>query len=205
MVVEYDGPSLSDTSSISSFRTGSASGSGSGEGDSEGSWEGSGYATSAASRNRGGLRDPFEEEGLTEYEATLDGRSTALLDRPLSRLTFNEPDTSALERYTGSRRTSNGNLHPNETWARAEINLRLPLTGPESDPAPPLLTQSELGSRWLREQSALTRRTIATGNRMNGSRQHDSDDDGDSDEESLGDLDLVKDDRGSECIDWGKD
>jgi hypothetical protein len=69
-----------------------------------------------------------------------------------------------------------------------------PLTGPESAPAPQLLTNSELGSRWLREQSKLVRRKVAAPSM----RRYESDEESlGSDESSLGDLSLVRDARGS--------
>ena len=70
-----------------------------------------------------------------------------------------------------------------------------PLTGPDSLPAPALLTHSELGSRWLKEQSKLVRRKIAAPS----VRRYESDDDSaGSDDGSIGDLSLVKDARGRE-------
>ncbi|KAK4688499.1 hypothetical protein P7C73_g1605, partial [Tremellales sp. Uapishka_1] len=178
VIIEYDGPSLSETSSVSSFRRGELL-----EGTSEGSWESSGYTESY----RGGLgRETIEEEEEQGWEDPRDASSTPSIhagpSRIRSRQTSNFSSTISLS-------SSKDHRAPSPTV------LRGPLTGPESDPAPSLLTHSELGTRWLREQSKLA--TTRSGPRIIDGRRYDSDDDGEgSDQESVGDLALVRDARG---------
>jgi hypothetical protein len=76
-----------------------------------------------------------------------------------------------------------------------------PLAGPDSAPAPELLTNSELGSRWLKEQSKLVRRKITAPS----VRRYESDEESlGSDESSMGDLALVKDARGRKLFFHGR-
>lgn len=182
VVVEYDGPSLSDTSSLRSFRE---------EEEGSSAW-GSSYYTESYRSSVSGLssRPPrpdtrasgsgltvLEDDEVTEYA----GSRPAELERRVSRLTLEDES----EPEAGPSRPPP------------------PLTGPDSAPAPSLLTHSELGSRWLREQTSLARRKIGTGSRYNGgaSRRYDSDEDSvDSAEREFGDLALVKDERGSESF-----
>jgi hypothetical protein len=208
IVVEYDGPSLSDTSSLSSFRTGEGE---SEDGQSEGSWRSSGYEESYRSYGRSGLGEDVineEEEGLTEYGGSYRGSVAAsmreALNDSLADLTIQPgpglgSGTGTSRRSDTARATSNRGPASQHSSGRT-VPSNLPLTGPESAPAPSLLTHSELGTRWLREQSRLVRRKVGPGSGFNGSaRRYDSDDESiGSDEESLGDLALVRDARGSE-------
>lgn len=212
IVVEYDGPSLSDTSSLSSFRTGEGE---SEDGQSEGSWRSSGYEESYRSYGRNGLGQDViseEEEGLTEYGGSYRGSVAAsmreALNDSLADLTIQPRLASGSGSGSGtgtSRRSDTARAASTRGSASQHSSGRTvpsnaPLTGPESAPAPSLLTHSELGTRWLREQSRLVRRKVGPGSGFNGSaRRYDSDDESiGSDEESLGDLALVRDARGSE-------
>jgi hypothetical protein len=56
-----------------------------------------------------------------------------------------------------------------------------------------MLSQSELGSRWLREQSQLASRVP-----VRAVRRYDSDNESLSDEEDIGEIALVRDERGRE-------
>jgi hypothetical protein len=159
VLVEYDGPSLSDTSSVLSFGTQFESR----DSESQGSWGSSAYTRSRQSDTRP-LRDPLAED----YESP----------RPVAR----------------TRRLSTSSQ---DTFHAPSYEPPLPpLTGPESEVAPSLLTHSELGSRWLREQSNLTRRNVGV---RQGARRRDSDEESSFDRDSQGDFDLVKDDNGREC------
>lgn len=75
-----------------------------------------------------------------------------------------------------------------------------PLTGPDSLPAPALLTHSELGSRWLKEQSKLVRRKVAA---PSVKRYESDEDSAGSDDGSIGDLSLVRDARGRYYYSYG--
>lgn len=182
VVLEYDGPSLSDTSSISSFRTGTER-DGDGDGASQGSWSESGYGSSYRSYGSG-LEDAIpEEDGVTEYAPP--GRDQSRSDAQRDSL-INGFDGLGLE-------TVAGGPQPAQTYHRG------PLTGPDSDPAPSLLTHSDLGSRWLREQSRLPRRAAGPASRRSAarSRRYESDEESlGSDDENLGDIALVRDARG---------
>lgn len=193
--MEYDGPSLSDTSSILSFRTGSGTFD---DGQSisesgESGWRSSQYTTSLTL-------------GSTESDASVGGRGGDLpldvaslsLSRPPSTYRQETPRRSSV-RSNGSVRSARPSRQDS---GHTELPVR-PLTGPESAAAPSLLTHSELGSRWLREQSSLATRRLPLGP---SSRRYDSDEDSAaSDEESLGDLALVRDARGSEFLSFARD
>lgn len=212
VIVDYDGPSLSDTSSILTFESGSGSGSGSG---SSGSW---GDGTRNAYSIRSG-------EGLTDYTPSVDfsksqgGESSSrqsrsnlssdLTDR-VDDISLNGRSRTGAGSISRARFTRSGSQSSQETYlpqpgqprnAHSQRGASItghalpPLTGPDSAPAPELLTNSELGSRWLREQSKLVRRKVAAPS----TRRYESDEESmGSDESSLGDLSLVKDARGRE-------
>lgn len=187
VVVEYDGPSLSDTSSISSFRSGD------GEETNEGSvGRSSGYEESYRSYGRNGLGDEVideAEEGRTELSDR--SVSTTGTSRQNGSVPYEWKIHTNSHSSTVPSRRRPSTLHP----AQAR-----PLTGPDSDPAPELLTYSELGSRWLWEQSRLTFRRY--GPDIESSRNEDRhDEDGESSEgETPGDLALIRDARGSTFI-----
>jgi len=213
VVVEYDGPSLSDTSSISSFSTGFVEGEsqrGSGSGGS--AWGSSRYSESL----RSGRSGRTEQDFFTDHEGNHEGGTISAMASGVGEMSLSTSPISDHSMSLGSRSSirhsrqpaRQGSVHSQRSTKRLPSRqssgdtalpyINLPLTGPESVPAPSLLTNSELGSRWLREQSKLatTRRLGPTG--ANGSRRYDSDDDSlGSDEESLGDLALVRDARGS--------
>lgn len=89
----------------------------------------------------------------------------------------------------GNGRLAHRLLRPERSYAQPpELQ-----TYDENSPAL-LLANSELGSRWLREQSQLATRP----GRARPGPQYDSDE-SQSDEESLGDIALVRDARGREC------
>lgn len=219
VILEYDGPSLSDTSSLSSFRTGPFEEDRASHRSSEhSSWRSSGYSESLRSaRSR---QSSWEEENV-DLHSVGDGRRSSRIGisrRPdvsdaLETMTLStSPELDALDHapVTSQNRPSRRSSRRSQassflTSSRrsstqtAQPGTLQPLTGPESDPAPSLLTHSELGSRWLREQNKLatTRRMIYP--RPGSSRRYDSEEESlGSDEESLGDLALVRDARGSE-------
>jgi len=212
VIVEYDGPSLSDTSSISSFSTGFDEGeSQQGSGSGSSAWRSSGYSESLRSGRSGGTG----HDNRANYEHSRAGGTVYGLEGGVEEMSLSSSPLSehsmSLTSHASARRSQQGSLRSQRQSHKAPSrqssddtalpSIRLPLTGPASDPAPSLLTNSELGSRWLREQSKLatTRRLGPTGS--NGSRRYDSDDESlGSDEESLGDLALVRDARGSEWI-----
>ncbi|ORY29144.1 hypothetical protein BCR39DRAFT_532845 [Naematelia encephala] len=171
VVVEYDGPSLSDTSSVSSFRTGTES--------ARESW--------ASSSGQGSLQEQDELDAFTES-----GESLGATSIPSARYSLVDP-FAGLSIQT---RQEEAELSPN--ILNGHTRPQTPLFGPKSAPAPDLLTDSELGSRWLREQSRLVTRRLGPGSRSNASaRRRDSDEDSNgSDAEYLGDLALVRDARG---------
>ncbi|WVF65712.1 hypothetical protein IAT40_000443 [Kwoniella sp. CBS 6097] len=195
VLVEYDGPSLSDTSSLSSFQTGSGSGSGSGSGGSErdgtslGGWRSSEYGESHLSyQSRAGKRD---NAAFISHSS----RGHGSLSNDLESLNFSHSD-SGTELYgsTTPRNRSERNKDPDMAPPPPPI-----LTGPDSDPAPSLLTHSELGSRWLMEQSKLAARKLGPPSKLSSRTQrYDSDEEsGESDEEGqAGEFALVKDARG---------
>lgn len=149
VLVEYDGPSLSDTSSLRSFESGTGSGGTDDEDLSEGSWRSSSYYThSSRHTNRRELEDVDEEDDLEERMTVMD------LD--------------------GSSRRS---VTPRED-------------GPSSH------LDSELGSRWLREQSNLARRKGGSALGKARMRNHDEEEDYDSDQDG-GELNLIRDAKGS--------
>lgn len=169
VILEYDGPSLSDTSSVSSFRTGSR------DDRTESGWESSAYGSYRTG-------DSASDEGLTEYGG---GSATDSVRRALdTRLRLEEhPVDASARRYSNSSRSTSRPITPR------------PLTGPDSEQAPSLLTHTELGHRWLREQSRMARRPAQEPVRH---RQYESDDESFGSDEDLGDLALIRDARGSE-------
>ena len=259
VIVEYDGPSLSDMSSVSSysFQSGPDGDGASVSGSTHSGWRSSGYSSSYRSYARSTLGQEIIDEGEEGYSAGGDGESeydstygSVAYGRPLRREFGNDqdqdelagspasdesgspPDSRAVltstptphrrsqriraaSQYSSSRQggqgestsaasasgpSSNDTPMPADTTATDTTPLATgpTLTGPESEQAPSLLTHSELGSRWLREQSKLAK-TRRNGHNSS-SRRYDSDDETiDSDDESLGDLELVRDARGSEC------
>ena len=236
VIVEYDGPSLSDTSSISSFSTGRQSRVSRGSRRDErasadgSSWRSSGYTESLGDGMRSGslrngsgrssrdvYENPYEDayedddEGETEYGDTGARHQGAFVDsmEDLS-LSSSHGDGQghSVDASTTRRRSERSKASPSAHSTSRQgdpaghidgTGPMRPLTGPDSAPAPSLLTSSELGSRWLREQSKLaTTRRLGPG-LAGSSRRYDSDEDSiGSDEESLGDLALVRDARGSE-------
>nr|XP_031862268.1 uncharacterized protein CI109_002233 [Kwoniella shandongensis]KAA5529340.1 hypothetical protein CI109_002233 [Kwoniella shandongensis] len=184
VVVEYDGPSLSDTSSISSFRTGGSGSDGTSWRSSSGydygeshRYSGSGYST---------VQHPVEEDELTQYGEGSRRRSVV---ESLGRLDLE----NSLSGSTTPRRQS-GQAEREPSPSRPPH----PLTGPESESAPSLLTHSELGSRWLREQSRLAARKLGPASSRAGtggrSARYESDEESlASDEERPGDIALVRD------------
>ncbi|WRT68905.1 uncharacterized protein IL334_005887 [Kwoniella shivajii] len=199
--VDYDGPSLSDTSSVSSFRTGSGSLSESTRDEhSEGSWRSSGYQESMRNGRRLSGFDTVEEEleSLKSRESELSHGSTIL---GISTLGLTDP----AYHYQTASLSSTSRTRPSRTTAPQPLLDSSPfpsnppiLTGPESDPAPSLLTHSDLGTRWLRDQSRLAARKLGpTPQTSTRSGDYDSDEDSDeSDEEHPGDIALVRDARG---------
>ena len=199
VVVEYDGPSLSDTSSIRSVSTGDER--------SESSWRSSGYEESYRSYGSNGLQDEAieeeEEERRTEYAAVNGGP----LLSGLGEMSLGLRCSSASGRFRDPdrmREDSSDNFTVSGPHLSAPISSRPlpqppPLTGSDRDPAPILLTNSELGSRWLHEQSRLATRRRGPGTTPSrNDRRYDSDDESlGSDEETRGDFALVRDGRRS--------
>ena len=202
VVVEYDGPSLSDTSSLRSYKSGDEA--------SESSWRSSGYEPSHRSSGRNELEDQVivEEEERTEYAGSAIVGLGSVHSARLSGSNTSSASTRASvpqavvprSRSDRSRSTSSHTSTISRRRPPASTQPHVPsLTGPESDPAPSLLTHSELGSRWLREQSRLAVRRIGPGTTANGTtRRYGSDEESlGSDEDSRGDFALVRDARGS--------
>lgn len=210
IVVEYDGPSLSDTSSISSFHTEITES----DGTSEGSNRSSGLSGSQRGYGRSGLNGDMleeEEDQVTEYgrdsnPATPGVRQTSVTD-PFEHLNIrDERDSPAsgstrLQQSAAAQYASQHQLSSRQAVSNSFPPIHLPLTGPDSAPAPALLTHSELGSRWLKEQSHLViRRTgPASRNSFAGTSYDSEDEEVDGEEESYDDLALVRDARGSKC------
>ena len=216
VTLEYDGPSLSDASSISSFTTGFEDS----ESQSESSWRSSDYAESRRNLALSGSRPrriDEEDDDLTTYEE--DARPFAGLSREpvglntsFTELNLVPPNRSAPSTLPPASSPSSLTVAPAphrspashvSTSTETPQPRTLPtLTGPESDPAPALLTHSELGSRWLREQSnwATTRRLPSSKSARSGAiKRYTSDEDSlASDEDSVGDIALVRDAKGSE-------
>ncbi|OCF31344.1 hypothetical protein I317_01200 [Kwoniella heveanensis CBS 569] len=201
VLVEYDGPSLSDTSSLSSFQTGSGSGSGSGSGGSEqdgtslGGWRRSSeYGESHLSYRSGTSRR--DDRASSSHGSNL--RSSLSNDLESLHLSHSSSSSTQLRSSVTPRNRS----ERNDDQDTAALPPPAPiLTGPESDPAPSLLTHSELGSRWLMEQSKLAARKLGGPPSKPNSRiqRYESDEEsGESDDEDqqAGDLALVRDARG---------
>ncbi|KAL7421406.1 hypothetical protein Q5752_004291 [Cryptotrichosporon argae] len=180
VAVEYDGPSLSETSSLSSFRT-------SGTGRSRHSSRlGTSRTASTYTASRASEYGMRTDAVLEEDEVADAMRRTGLADDADNLLSTTDGSQQTPRRSSKMRAASaHGSARGLDT-ARAGAAR---LTGPESEPAPSLLTHSELGSRWLREQSQLARR-------MPGARARPYDSDDESDDEATGDIALVRDARG---------
>jgi hypothetical protein len=162
VVVEYDGPSLSDTSSLFSSRTSLY------EQESEASWQSETNSHVSQART----------EGRYSTNGTVDDQ------RPESQLSGSTQRLSLSDQSTAIPPTR-------EVPPSAESGI---------DPSLSLLTQSDLGNRWLKEQSRLTHHRHGVKSRSSGTqRNYDSDEETiNSDEENLGDIALERDARGSE-------
>lgn len=240
VVVEYDGPSLSDTSSIASLSL-----------SSENSWSSGLTRSSAASGSVGGsfiTRDSYGADSAslasrdgpdvnTSYRANAAAAASAtslghrfnVLDRTYSP-GFPEPPTDSLAAIRLSN-PATGHFHIPPPAELDPSARRRPMLSPHSAssaqnllrpsssgsspsavspispispsettmplkdgpplPPPSLLSQSELGSLWLREQSQLASRVP-----LRAVRRYDSDNESLSDEEDIGDIALVRDERG---------
>lgn len=197
VVVEYDGPSLSDTSSIASFPSERSYSSRSGR-----SYDSRSYR-SRASRStrdsRGGADDTSTlgrrsivsdiSEAVDDHLGASEENDTAGLPSPMTPRLAPSSARAAASAYSGGGALSHRIFNSNPTAYEHESQYREPYR----DEGPPsLLTSSELGSRWLREQSQLASRLPRL---RISDRQYDSDESL-SDEESLGDIALVRDARG---------
>ncbi|ORX38912.1 hypothetical protein BD324DRAFT_617855 [Kockovaella imperatae] len=209
VVVEYDGPSLSDTSSISGFSTST------GEDGAESVWS-SAYTHSVHSgqfSERSQRLLPTAVE-LQHSEALLAG---AIQDLNLSNTgtpsVFSDatidgkaPSFRRDSRTSTSRQLPGPSSLPNRRASDETARQDPPLTGPDSAPAPSLLTHSELGHRWLKEQTSLVTSRRFGAPSINGSnRQQGSRDSDDSDEEEVVDLALLRDARGKFYYSYGSD
>jgi hypothetical protein len=197
--VEYDGRSLSDTSSIASFPSASenswnSSASGSRLSYDERSERSGRRGRRAESyRSRGSVSDVQSiSSGLTDLDLLEDRLSAGTLSyRNGDKDNDNEdgartPSVGIRSQALSQGILSHRLLRPDRSYAEPDAH--------DLGPGPPsLLTSSELGSRWLREQSQLASRLP----RARSARQYDSDESL-SDEESLGDIALVRDARGRE-------
>ncbi|KAK8843444.1 hypothetical protein IAR55_007101 [Kwoniella newhampshirensis] len=210
VVVEYDGPSLSDTSSISSFQTGSSSGS---DSEKDGtSWRSSsayGYEDNDSghvARYFPTLHEDVEDDGLTQYGEG--SRSRGPLTDALRAMNLEDPLGPQIPsaQFPGSAAGSGTPRQRSDQLTAYDVHCTPSpppahppiLTGPESETAPSLLTHSELGSRWLREQSRLAARKLGPSPRAGvRSARYDSDEESfASDEDRPGDIALVQDARG---------
>ncbi|OCF60275.1 hypothetical protein L486_02955 [Kwoniella mangroviensis CBS 10435] len=174
VLVEYDGPSLSDTSSVSSFRTGTGSYDET-KSQSEGSWRSGGYEESSRSSRRYSQSDYVQESEVASEESTIQHFNSLELD--------SQPSGSRIQ--TLSQESTNS-------------QTTTPFGDHDEDP-PSLLTASDLGTRWLREQSRLASRKLVSAPRpvARSNRYDDSDEDSEeSDDERPGDFALVRDARG---------
>ena len=219
VVVEYDGPSLSDTSSILSFTTSVDDGESRGE-SSRSSRRYADDIASYTSQNR--QSRVYVDDEVTEYAGSQNDRHSRDLDAHLGELQLDgakseHPIQSPMSETTnipghhltlsrqssGRSSTRRGRLRvsPHDSPGR-DSRQPLPLTGTDSGSAPSLLTHSELGTRWLREQSnlATARRVGARPGRSRRSRRDDSDESDDGEEASVEDIALVQDARGSESL-----
>ncbi|ODN91441.1 hypothetical protein L198_05957 [Cryptococcus wingfieldii CBS 7118] len=192
VIVEYDGPSLSDTSSISSFQT---------ESERDSAYHSSAYGSSYRSSVVESMQEAMEDD-VTEYGED-DGASQAShsISGRMSGLSYEDDRPS---RYAGSitpkrrsDRSRAGSDYRGFNQKQLSVPQQPPLTGPESDAAPSLLTHSELGSRWLREQSNLNARKISGNSRSGRSNRYDSDEESfGSDDDRSNNFALVRDARG---------
>ncbi|WVO22726.1 uncharacterized protein IAS62_004060 [Cryptococcus decagattii] len=192
VVVEYDGPSLSDTSSISSFQTGSGS-------EHDSAYRSSVYESSYRGSILSMVQEPIEEEYTDEDDPGSNTVRQSVVGR-MSRMTLDDARMTPSQ-YSGSiprRRSEINYVPPNDNFIPIQPAIpQPPLTGPDSASAPSLLTHSELGTRWLREQSNLAARKIGPIIKSKKSTTYDSDDDSTaSDDERSGDFALVRDARG---------
>lgn len=179
VVVEYDGPSLSDTSSIASYPT-----------------SGSSFMSKRSGSERSGLSsgsrlsDPYSDRhgdrfsGYSGSAFSRDGQPTPRL----SEYSAAPPGYAVGSRRSSAtsathRRPSAGQL--SERFSSVQLDDR-------SSVSTPNFTQSELGSRWLREQSQIASRMPRLRMRT---RAYESDEGSD---EEIGDISLVRDARGRE-------
>ncbi|WWC73241.1 uncharacterized protein I206_107207 [Kwoniella pini CBS 10737] len=193
VLVEYDGPSLSDTSSVSSFRTGTASSSSSMKSErGQRTYRSSLYTDSLASGSRSSGLD-IAQEG-TEHGHSLEERDSTLRQFSLMDLELE----NRMEITSGSATPKEvQSLHHSASTRRSLPSLPPILTGPNSDPAPSLLTHSDLGTRWLREQSRLASRKLGpTPKSLARSNDFDSDEESYESDEESGEIALVRDARG---------
>lgn len=147
------------------------------------------------------VQEPIEEEYTDEDDP---GRNTARqsVAGHMSRMTLDDARLTSSQ-YSGStprRRSETNYAPPNDDFIPTQPPIpQPPLTGPDSASAPSLLTHSELGTRWLREQSNLAARKIGPSIKSKKSTTYDSDDDSTaSGDERSGDFALVRDARGRE-------
>ncbi|WVO18309.1 hypothetical protein L204_106024 [Cryptococcus depauperatus] len=196
VVVEYDGPSLSDISSISSFQTGSGS-----ERD---SIHRSGYGGTYRSSLDQSIRETIYEEETSDYDdENVKGAATQLMVNRLSRASIDDDcssghysDPLTLKRRTDSEGAASAfTVHP--PLSSSAPQSPSPLMGPESGAAPSSLAQSELGSKWLIEQSKLVSRNMGYGARTGRLSKYDSDEESfASDDDRSSNFELVRDARG---------
>lgn len=181
VVVEYDGPSLSDTSSIASFPT------------SDGS--------SFVSRRSGLTSDSRLSDPYTTHSGSHGYRADPNRLSDYSLTSYGDP-----RYYAASRRSS----ATSGTQRRPAIDRELASVTDSFESAvlddgasgltastTPNFTQSELGSRWLREQSQIAQRMPRL--RLRRREFDDGDADPDASDEEIGDISLVRDARGREC------
>lgn len=147
------------------------------------------------------MQEAIEEEYTDEEDPERSTATQSIAGR-MSRMSLDDARLTSSQ-YSDStpRRISQRNYTPSNHSA---IPTQPPiaqqsLTGPDSAIAPSLLTHSELGTRWLREQSNLAARKIGPGTKSRKSTRYDSDDESmASDDERSGDFALVRDARGRE-------
>lgn len=181
VVVEYDGPSLSDTSSIASFPTSDGS-----------SFMSRRSGLSSDSR----LSDPYTTRSGAHGYRTDPNRLS-----DYSRSDYTERYDPRY--YAASRRSS----ATSGTQRRPTVDRELASVTGSFESAvlddgasgltastTPNFTQSELGSRWLREQSQIASRMPRL--RLRRREFEDGDPDPDASDEEIGDISLVRDARG---------
>lgn len=246
VVVEYDGPSLSDTSSIASLSSENSWSSGltrtTGTESRNGSASfvsrdyGGTDSTSLASRQTPSIvTDPslttsYGANAAAVASASSLGYRSSVLERTYSPgfpalptdqmagIRFSTPQSHLAIplRAEDSQARRRPMLSPHSAGSLGQHLLRpisstsspsavaptspispsettVPLRETPPVPPPSLLSQSELGSRWLREQSQLASRVP-----LRAARRYDSDNESLSDDENIGDIALVRDERGRE-------